>query len=71
LSEPTSWLGFPIVVRLGSRGVTHSHGLAIYIKKYLKAKEELWKLECFATLKYNLPKSSKIETKILHDIITL
>ncbi len=28
------------------RGVPHC-GLAIYIKKYLKAKEELWKLKCF------------------------
>jgi hypothetical protein len=27
-------------------GVSHS-GLAIYIKKYLKAKEELWKLKYF------------------------
>jgi hypothetical protein len=57
LSEPTSWLSFPIVVRLGSRGVSHCHGLAIYIKKYLKAKEELWKLKYFTMLKY---KSSKI-----------
>jgi hypothetical protein len=47
-------------------------GLAIYIKNYLKAKEELWKL------KYNSPckniifkKSYKKETKILQDIITL
>jgi hypothetical protein len=29
-----------------TRGVSHS-GLAIYIKKYLKAKEELWKIKCF------------------------
>jgi hypothetical protein len=49
-------------------------GLAIYIKKYFKAKEELWK-----KLKYISPckniifkkKSSKKETKILEDIITL
>jgi hypothetical protein len=27
-----------------TRGVSH-HGLNIYIKKYLKAKEELWKLK--------------------------
>jgi hypothetical protein len=40
-------------------------GLAIYIKKYLKAKEELWKL------KYNLQKNPLKETKILQDIITL
>jgi hypothetical protein len=30
--------------------------LAIYIKKYLKAKEELWKLKFFTIQKYNLPK---------------
>jgi len=42
-------------------------GLAIYIKKYLKAKEELWKLKYFTMQKYNLqkmllkkPKSFKI-----------
>jgi hypothetical protein len=35
-------------------------GLAIYIKKYLKAKEELWKLKYFTMPKYNLhQKSSK------------
>jgi hypothetical protein len=45
--------------------VTH-HGLAIYIKKYLKAKEELWKLKYFTMQKYPLK-----ETKILQDIITL
>jgi hypothetical protein len=34
------------------------YGLAIYIKKYLKAKEEeLWKLLKYCTMqKYNLPK---------------
>jgi hypothetical protein len=31
-------------------------GLAIYIKKYLKAKEELWKLKYFTMQKYNLQK---------------
>jgi hypothetical protein len=31
-------------------------GLAIYIKEYLKAKEELWKLKYFTMPKYNLPK---------------
>jgi len=45
-----------------------SHGgLANYIKKYLKAKEELWKFKYFTMQKYNLQK----ETKILQDIITL
>jgi hypothetical protein len=43
--------------------------LAIYIKKYLKAKEELWKLKNFTMQKYNLQKILK-ETKILQDIIT-
>jgi hypothetical protein len=34
-------------------------GLAIYIKKYLKAiEEELWKLKYFTMQKYNLPKKS-------------
>jgi hypothetical protein len=31
---------------LVKRGVSH-YGLAIYIKKYLKANEELWKLKYF------------------------
>jgi len=35
------------------RGVSHC-GLAIYIKKYLKAKEELWKLNYFTMPKYDL-----------------
>jgi hypothetical protein len=39
-----------------ARGMSHYYGLAIYIKKYLKAKEELWKLKCFTMQKYNLPK---------------
>jgi hypothetical protein len=30
--------------------------LAIYIKKYIKAKEELWKLKYFTMQKYNLQK---------------
>jgi hypothetical protein len=29
-----------------TRGVSHC-GLAVYIKKYMKAKEELWKLKYF------------------------
>jgi hypothetical protein len=33
-----------------TRGVSHC-GLAIYIKKDLKAKEELWKLKYFTTEK--------------------
>jgi hypothetical protein len=38
-----------------TRGVSHC-GLAIYIKKYLKAKEKLWKLKYFTMPKYNLLK---------------
>jgi hypothetical protein len=45
-------------------------GLAFYIKKYLKAKEELWKLKYFTMQKYiNLQKNPLKETKILQDII--
>jgi hypothetical protein len=40
-----------------TKAVSHS-GLAIYIKKYLKAKEELWKFEYFTMQKYNLEKKS-------------
>ncbi len=36
-----------------TRGVSHC-GLAIYIEKYLKAKEEWWKLKYFTMQKYNL-----------------
>jgi hypothetical protein len=43
--------------------------LAIYIKKYLKAKEELWKLKFFTMKKYNLQKTPLKETKILQAII--
>jgi hypothetical protein len=35
--------------------VSH-YGLALYIKKNLKAKEELLKLKYFIMQKYNLPK---------------
>jgi len=38
-----------------TRGVSHC-GLAIYIKKYLQAKEELWKFKYFTMQKYNLQK---------------
>jgi hypothetical protein len=53
-----------------TRGVSQC-GLAIYIKKYLKAKEELRKLKYFTMKKYNLQKNPLKETKILQDIITL
>jgi hypothetical protein len=46
-------------------------GLAIYIKKYVKAKEEeLWKFKYFTMQKYNLPKKNPLkETTILQEII--
>jgi hypothetical protein len=54
-----------------TRGVSHS-GLAIYIKRYLKAKEEVHKLKYFTMPKYNFSKIQKLkEIKILQDIITL
>jgi hypothetical protein len=37
------------------RDVSH-YGFAIYIKKYFKAKEELWKFKYFTMQKYNLKK---------------
>jgi hypothetical protein len=41
-----------------TRGVSHC-GLAIYILKYLRAKEEeLWKLKYFTMQKHNLQKKS-------------
>jgi hypothetical protein len=43
----------------------------MYIKKDLKAKEELWKLKYFTMQKYNLQKFPLKETKILQDIITI
>jgi hypothetical protein len=48
---------YPIVLKMfGKQGVWSHFGLAIYIKKYLKAKEELWKLKYFTMPKYNLQK---------------
>jgi len=49
--------------------VSH-YGLAIYIKKYLKAEVELWKFKYLTMQKYNLQKNPLKETKILQDIIT-
>jgi hypothetical protein len=43
--------------------VSHYDGLAVYIKKYLKAKEELWKLKYFTLQKYNLQKILQKESK--------
>jgi hypothetical protein len=53
-----------------NKGASHC-GLAIYIKKYLKEKEELWKFKYFMMQKYNLKKDPLKKTKILQDIITL
>jgi hypothetical protein len=50
------------------RGVSHC-GLAIYIKKYLKPRKELWKLKYFTMQKYNPQKIPLNETKTLPDII--
>jgi hypothetical protein len=50
-----------------TRGVSH-YGLAIYIKKYPKAKEELWKFKYLTMQKYNLQKNPLKETKIFQDI---
>jgi hypothetical protein len=49
------------------RGVSHGGLATIFIKEYLQAKEELWKLKYFTIQRYNLqkilqkkPKSFKI-----------
>jgi hypothetical protein len=41
------------------QGVCHNCGLAIYIKKHLKAKEELWKLKYFTMQKKKKHKNNK------------
>jgi hypothetical protein len=46
-------------------------GLAIYIKSYLKAKEELRKLIYFHHAKTYSSKNPLKETKIFQDIITI
>jgi hypothetical protein len=51
------------------QGVCHTVALPFTIKKYLKAKEELWKFIYFTMQKYNLQKNPLNETKILQDII--
>jgi hypothetical protein len=43
-------------------------GLAIYIKKYLRAKEELWKLKYFTMQKYNLLKENKNPSRYYNSI---
>ncbi len=63
-------LGPSLVPRvITTRGVSHC-GLAIYIKKHLKAKEDLWKLKNFNMQKiFSSKKNPLKETKILQDII--
>jgi len=46
-------------------------GLAIYIKKYLKAKRRIMETQIFHHAKYNIKKNPLKKTKILQDIITL
>jgi hypothetical protein len=56
----------PIII---NKGCVSHRGLAIYIKKYLKAKEELRKLKHFTMQKLESSKNPLKETKILQDII--
>jgi len=51
-------------------GVSHCD-LAIYIWKYPKAKEDLWKFKYFTMQQYNLQNNPLEEIKILQDSITL
>jgi hypothetical protein len=55
MAQPSPHREEVIFLWTSTRGVSHS-GLAIYIKKDLKAKEELWKLKYFIMQKYNLQK---------------
>jgi len=45
-----------------TRGVSHC-SLAIYIKKYLKAKDELWKLKYFTMQNCNFQRNPLKETQ--------
>jgi hypothetical protein len=49
----------------------HTLALPFTLKRYLKAKEELWKFKYFTMPKYSLQKNPLKETKILQNIITL
>ncbi len=55
------------------QGVCHIVALPFTLKKYLKAKEELWKLKIFHHAKSipNLQKNPLKETKSFQDIVTL
>ncbi len=54
MSDPKLQLDVGLSV---TRGVSHC-GLAIYVKTYFKAKEELWKLKYFNMQKYIIFKKS-------------
>jgi hypothetical protein len=52
-----------MVIFILTKSVSH-FGLAIFIKKYLKAKEEeLWKLKYFTIQKYDLQKIVQMKPK--------
>jgi hypothetical protein len=46
----------PRLWEMFKQGVCHTMALPITLKKYIKAKEELWKLKYFTMQKYNLQK---------------
>jgi hypothetical protein len=58
-----------LICLVKGRGFVSHCGLAIYILKYLKAKEKLLKLKYFTMQKYNLQKTLQKHTIILQDII--
>ncbi len=57
----------PLGSFLEKQGVCHIAALPFNIEKYLKEKEELWKLKYFTMQKYNLQKNPLKETKILQE----
>jgi hypothetical protein len=62
----------PLFNVTNKQGVCHNMALPFtLIKKYLKAKEESWKLKYFTMQKYNLQKHPLKQTKMLQVIITL
>jgi hypothetical protein len=61
-----------LITQETTRGVSHCGGLAIYIKKYLKTKEESPKTQVFHTMqKIYSSKTPLKENQILQHIITL
>jgi hypothetical protein len=56
---------------LHQQGVCHCCGLAIYIKKYLKAKRRIMETQIFRHAKIYSSQKPLKATKILQDIITL